>query len=175
MTVCKLARCSTFICFGYIQNGKKADELNGKTLSRTRVQSIISETLQNSVSAINQHKKEGGSGHGIPLSPLKIWREEFLVHTSSVLRKSLVLYSTISPDGFSLESSSTASDARLSILPMSCMGVHVKEAGSGRKKKGRKEGRRGGGWRRKHGKWWIKDKQESGDQSRKLEVVASEP
>ena len=67
------------------------------------------------------------------------------MHTSSVLRKSLVLYSTISPDGFSLESSSTASDARLSILPMSCMGVHVKEAGSGRKKKGRKEGRGGDG------------------------------
>ena len=35
----------------------------------------------------------------------------------------MVLYSTISPDGFSFESSSTASDARLSILPMSCTGV----------------------------------------------------
>ena len=65
------------------------------------------------------------------------------MHTSSVLRKSLVLYSTISPDGFSLESSSTASDARLNILPMSCMGVYVKEAGSRRKKKESKEGRGG--------------------------------
>ena len=62
------------------------------------------------------------------------------VHTSSVLRKSLVLYSTISPEGFSFESSSTASDARLSILPMSCM-----EAGSRGKgeKRGKKGGRRG--------------------------------
>ncbi len=42
------------------------------------------------------------------------------VFTSIVLRKSFVVYSTTSAEGFSLETSWIASDARVSILLMSC-------------------------------------------------------
>ena len=65
-----------------------------------------------------------------------------MVHTSNILRKSLVLYSMTSPEGFSFVSSSTASDARLNILPMSCgreIGRRRGREGRGREEEGEEE------------------------------------